>query len=136
MIERSFDITKMQEAFKLTPGRNEGIDCQAWLDSPGNIMWVEGDNVGLATFEYPGVYNAHWFFNVRGRQALALAKAMLDHHFKETDARTIRGLTPVEYKGARWLARQIGMKSYGELEFPDGPYEMFFLTREDFYKEQ
>lgn len=131
-ITRSYDPKVLEEGLLLCP---QPIDCEAWLANTKNIMLRDEDNnVGLATYEYPGVYNLHWFFKVRGREALSLAHEMLAKFFEDSDAKLIRGLTPTHIKGARWLARQVGLTSQGILEFSNGPYEMFTLTRADYLK--
>ena len=133
MIIRSFDAEIACEFAEMVP-RNWGIDWKEWLSDHRNVMVVDGENVGMATFEYPGFYNVHWFFTARGREALNLAKEMLDYFFVTSDAKVVRGLTPKSIKGARWLARKVGFKSHGFLEYADEPYELFILTKEDFYK--
>lgn len=102
-------------------------------------MVVDDGDVGMGTFEYPGLYNVHWFFKSRGKAALLQARAMLDYLFTNFEVQAVRGLTPmndtenIRYAGARYLARQVGLKSMGILEFSDGPYELYCMTKEDFY---
>jgi RimJ/RimL family protein N-acetyltransferase len=97
-------------------------------------MFVEDDSVGLLTYEYPGVYNGHWFFKVRGRKALDLAKRILDVMYTDYGLQCLVGHTPVNNKAARWAARQIGMKSYGILTFSNGDHELFCMTKDEFYE--
>lgn len=135
MIIRSFDPKVMEKAFELSPEKMpKDFDYASWVGDSRHVMLVEGENVGLATHEYPGVYTVHWFFTERGRGAINLAKAMLDELFKTTDARTVRGLTPVGLKAARWLAKQVGLTSHGVMTFADGKEcEVMFITKEEFY---
>jgi hypothetical protein len=132
-MERSFDAGLMRTAmgdFK------EDVDCEAWVANDKNVMLVKGEDVGLATYEYPGVYNVHWFFKVRGRKAIELAKEMLDEMFSNYGLQTMRGITRVDIRGARWAARQVGCTSHGIIEYPDGySYELFLLTKDEFYRE-
>lgn len=132
---RSFDPEVMAKAFELLPDNNKDVDFKAWLENPRNVMLVEDDNVGCATYEYPGVYTVHWFYNVRGRAALNLACKMLDEMFTNYWMQTARGLTPKSIPQAIWLAKQIGFKSYDVVEFPnqEGPYEVMMLNKEEFY---
>ena|SRR5690349_4767935 len=124
----------MEEALQLCPGANgDWNDYSGWLEDDRNIMAVDGKDTGLATYNYPGVYSVHWFFKSRGRDALNQARAMLDWLFQNSDAKAVRGLTKEHIKAARWLARQIGFTSYGIIEFADGPYELFCMTKEEFY---
>jgi hypothetical protein len=132
MIERSYDPEILQAAFQELD--NE-LDCQEWLDNYKNIMMIEGDNVGLATFEYEGFYTVHWVFkSARGRAAINLARTFLDYGF-QNGIHTYRGLTRENYRAARYLARQVGFTSYGLIQYPDEavPHELFILTKEEFY---
>lgn len=132
-MHRSYDFKLMKEASEEFNGPS--FNYQGWLDNKNNVMLVDGDDVGLATFEYPGVYTVHWFFVSRGRQALRTAKLMLGHMFEVYDAKILRGLTPVNLKAARWLAKQAGLTSYGIVECLDGPHEIMCITRHDYEKE-
>lgn len=96
-------------------------------------MLAAGENVGLATYELPGVYNIHWYYNVRGRQALDLATAMLVKLFNDYDAQVIRGIVRVDLKPSRWGARQVGLKSLGIFRYEDGTEnEVFYTTKDEF----
>lgn len=110
-----------------------------WVNNHNNYMYVSGDNVGLATLEYPGLYSLHWYFkSARGRQAINLARTMMDCLFKDSPAQAIRGLVKDVLKASRWGARQAGLTSMGFVKYPDysGEYELFCMTKEDFYKEK
>ncbi len=133
MISRSFDPELLKKAFSRCPAYvTEGFDVQAWLNNPRNVMLTDEEDVGLATFEYPGVYTVHWFYERRGRKAIDLAREMIGVMFNEYGANAIRGLTAMELKAARWLAKQVGCKSYGVLKFSDGPHELLLMTKQDF----
>lgn len=136
MIHRSYDPEVMREAFKMLE-EDDAIPYDAWVSNKKNVMLVEGKNVGLATFDYPGLYTVHWFYEVRGRAAIKLARAMLAEMFEKYDARVIRGLTAKKLKAARWLAKQVGLKSYGDYTaIIDGApveHEIQCMTKEEFY---
>jgi hypothetical protein len=135
VIERSFDLTKLIKGVSMVPSAyNEGADYASWLNNPNNFMFVDGDNVGLAQCETPHVYIVHWFFTARGKEALRLGKDMLHELFERSLAKTVMGLTPVENKPARWLAKQIGFKGKGTIQCKFAECEMIFLTKDDFYK--
>lgn len=129
-MKRSFNHKMMRQASEVFNGKS--FDYEGWLANRYNIMYVEGDDVGLLTFEYPGVYNAHWFFKSRGKDALDTAFDMLDDLFNTSDAKAIRGITPIDLKGARYLAKRLGFISMGIEEYPDGKYEVMVLTKNDF----
>jgi hypothetical protein len=114
-------------------GMNEDFDYQAWVDNKNHVMLVENSDVGLATYEYEGVYTVHWFYpNAKGRQAIELAKRMCDVMFDEYGAKCLRGITRTDIKAARWAARQVGMKSHGIMTFADGEdYELFTMIKDE-----
>jgi hypothetical protein len=131
---RSYDPEVFRSCFTDRPDLLEGISPEDWVQNLKNMMYVEGESVGLLTYEYPGLYTGHWFFKVRGREALNLAHRMVNELFTSTPTQCLRGLTPVKNKAARWAARQIGMKSYGILPFPNGDHELFCMTKDEFYE--
>jgi hypothetical protein len=142
VITRSLDPRIMKAAFApYDRYHDDRMNYEAWLTNGKNIMYVTEDgDVGLATFEYPGMYNVHWFFkNVKGKAAIALAKEMLDDLFTNYKAEVVRGLTPVDIKAARFLAKYVGFKSYGLVDAPedDGPNkgvcELMIMTKNEFY---
>lgn len=134
-MERSYDAELMFEATKEVNFVERHL-IDGWLEDTRNFMYAKGKSVGLATYEYPGMYNIHWFFSEadRGRKALTLARQMIDALFKDSDAKAVRGITKVELKAARWACRQIGLVSYGIMDFPAGPCELFCITKEQFYE--
>lgn len=136
MIERSYDAKLLAEAYTRRPNYepSQDLDWEDWLAKKQNVMLVdELGNVGIAAEYFPGVYTGHWFFNSRGKEAMEVAKQMLRVMFEDLDIKLMRGLTPVELRGACILARKIGFTSHGILEYPDGETcELFCLTKEDF----
>jgi hypothetical protein len=135
-IERSYDASLMRNTILTCPtGHNDDVDCQKWLDDRRNVMFVSGDDVGLATYDHPGIYILHWFFVSRGRKALDVATAMVDKFLTEYDCKVITGLTPVSLKGACWMARKLGCKSYGIMDYHNAePHELFIMTKDEFYR--
>lgn len=128
---RSFDPDAMKEASVAFNGND--FDYEGWLANHYNIMYVVDENVGLLTFEYPGVYNAHWFFKARGKEALDIAFSMLDDLFNRQGAKIIRGITPVGLRGARYLAKLLGFESLGVETYPDGEdCEIMCLSKAEF----
>ena len=109
-------------------------DLEIWWKLPRNIMFVEGDNVGLATYEYPGMYSVHWYYqSARGRKAITLGKEMCRLLFEEHGAQVLRGLIKDYLKASRWACRQLGFKSHGLVEFPNNDVnELFIATKKEF----
>ena len=131
-MKRSYSVIDMQKVKTMYPeGFPNWVDLEEWLAHGQNIMYIENESVGLLSWDYDGVYTGHWFFSVRGKEALNLAKRMLSRLFDTTNARVVRGITPVELKGARYLAKKLGFISLGIEEW-DGPHEIMCLTKQAF----
>lgn len=132
-IKRSFDLPLLLKLTNVPGIHATAEDFKTWFNRPGNVMFSSGENVGLATYEYPGVYSLHWYFTVRGRDAINLGKAMIVKLFKDYGAETVRGFVREDLKASRWAARQLGLKSYGVITFADNePNELFIATKDDY----
>lgn len=133
---RSFDPEVMRKASEPYPELiPPDTDFQAWLSNMHNVMLVEGDSVGLAVHEYPGVYTGHYLFRVGGRQALNLAREMMLWMVDNQGAKAFTGITPVDNRAARWFNRHLGFKSYGVVDTVRGSHEMFCITADEVRKD-
>jgi len=104
-----------------------------WINTDFNIALANEDG-DVALFEYylPGVVTGHYFFKARARQAVKVAKEMLEELFTgDYDVKVIRGLTPLEKLGARWMNKQLKFNSYGVVQTEAGPCELVILTKEE-----
>lgn len=109
-----------------------GFDPIEWIQQDQNICLTDGSgNISLFEEVSPNVFEGHYFFKTRGKNALILARTMLSIFMQDYQPYVIKGLTPLEHLGARWLSRQLGFKSYGAVQTPVGPCELFILTKED-----
>jgi hypothetical protein len=136
MMYRTFDPADLREGTDLyrdfVP---EDFDFEGWIANTNNIILKDEDSIGFITYEYPGVYSAHHFHKTRrGRDALVSSMEMIKYAFDNYPLQVLRGLTKMEMKAARWMARQCGMKSYGEIDTHGAPHELFMMTREQFYE--
>lgn len=134
-MHRSFDSEVLRRAAEPYPDIvPHAFDFPAWVSNLNNVMIVEGEDVGFFTYEYPGVYNAHYFMVTRGRGVIPIANQAFEMMFNNYGAETLRGLTKKSLRAACWMARQIGFKSYGSIVYPekDGEYELFFVTKNEF----
>jgi hypothetical protein len=110
----------------------DDFDAEEWLSEPENIALInDNGDVNLFTYDRPGVYIGHFFYASRGKEALRVAKQMLVHIFHYEEVEVIMGLTPLDKLGARWMARKLGFKSYGEVDTPPGRCELFILNRHE-----
>lgn len=131
MIKQSFDLDLLLEVTDLPYIHSTVDDFKTWFATPRNLMFTEGRNVGLATYDGPGHYTVHWYFEVRGRKAIDLARRMIKNLFDNYGALTVRGLIRKDLKASRWACRQVGLKSYGMITFPDGEENELFVTDKD-----
>jgi hypothetical protein len=132
MITRSYNKETLLKATEDLRWMNSEADLEHWWSFPNNIMLVDGDDVGLATYEYPGLYTCHLYFKSKGRQAIKQGRAMLNHLFDNYDAKAVRGLIKMKIPAARWAARQMGWQSLGVAHFPNGDDELFYGTKDNF----
>jgi hypothetical protein len=131
IVERCRDPKVLDKAldpygYKMEP------DNKTWLEVPGNVAYTVGEDLGMATFDYPGLYAVHWFFKSRGREAVEVCIAMLEKVFGEHGAKVVRGVTPMNNLPARRLAKYVGCETISIEEYPDGPYEIMLLYKDRF----
>lgn len=107
-------------------------DNATWLANHNNLMYVLGDDVGLGTYDFPGMYTLHWFYKSRGKAALNTCKRMIEKLIAEQDVKVLRGVIHMDNKPSRFLARRMGFKRISIEEFLDGPNELIYMTKEDF----
>lgn len=108
-----------------------GFHPREWVLNFDNIA-LTNKNEDLALFELSedGIYTGHYFFNSRGKEAYEAAQKFLKEVFsRRYDVKVIRGLTPLDKKGALWMNRKLGFKEYGEINTDAGPCRLVFLTR-------
>jgi hypothetical protein len=136
MITRTFDPEDLRKGTDLYREHVPGdFDFKAWVENINNIIIKDEDSIGFITYEYPGVYSAHHFHKTRrGKEAISMSLAMMKFGFDNYPIRVMRGLTKTRLKAARWIARQLGFKSYGIVDTHGEPYELFMVTREQFYE--
>lgn len=122
------DLEEIIEAVRLNPDAD--FDPQDW----NGIALSDGEgNLALFVHEFPGVVQGHYFFkSARGKDAVRLSFLALEKVFNEYDIKVVFGLTPHSKKGALWLSKHIGFRSYGKVETPKGPCEKFIMTKEEF----
>lgn len=103
------------------------------FSNPRTILLVSDDR-DYSLFEWfnDSVYTGHYFFRSRGREAKKVGREMISYLFKTYPfIQMIRGLTPLEYLGARWMNKQLKFKSHGIVQTDCGPHELVMLTKED-----
>ena len=111
-----------------------GLEPKEWLENPNNYCLTD-EEANLSLFEetdLPWMVDGHYFYNARGKKAVKTAKEALEFMFTKTPVEVIRGYTPHDNKGALWMSRHLGFKSYGTVELQDEPYELFILTKKEY----
>lgn len=109
---------------------NRGLKGADWLGVPGNVpITFENGDVVLFDNEQNGVFQVHFLFESRGRQAIDHAKKAFEILFTEHDAKLIFGLVPDFRRDVKLLARWIGGRSAGMRSTSEGPCELFVLSR-------
>ena len=102
----------------------QGLSPSALLSDPRNRLYFDERGGAIFAWRGPRIYEGHTFFRVRGREAIRLGREILG---KMSDAQMVWGLTPEENRAARWFNRQVGFKSQGMIDTPEGRCELFKL---------
>jgi hypothetical protein len=109
----------------------ENFNPDEWVEA-GNIVLQKDGDFALFEYEEEGIYFGHFFFTQsRGAEAKELAQEMLSSMFTKMNTKIIKGMTPLENRPARWMARQIGFASLGSIMTENGECELFYLTKDD-----
>jgi len=126
-LTRIYDPKLIEPAVNYFLGKDHVVDLIDWISKPTNIVLV--NDVGdLALFELQGTWQAHYYFNSRGRKAIVAGKNFLDEILNPCyNIKVLTGLTPLTNLRARWFNRQIGMKSEGVMTINDQPFELFMI---------
>lgn len=117
------------EAIESSP-LNCGLSGADWLAFAGNISIVKDHDVTLFDDEGGAAYQIHILYQSSGRKAIGRAKDAFCEMFQKHHAGLIFGMVPVFQKHVKLIARWAGMKSVGIRATPEGPCELFVLSRE------
>lgn len=133
-MERSFDPDVLRKAAMPYPEiLSPEFNYEGWVGNKNNIMFVEGDDVGFFTYEYPGVFSPHYFLTSRGKAAIDVTLRAFKKMYEEYDCQVLRGITKTSLRAACWMARQYGFTSYGIVDCLDGPHELFIMSKDEFF---
>ena len=108
------------------------VDLEEYFKDKNHISIQKDNDVALFTYNYPGLYTGHYFFESRGKAAKDRAKEILEEVFTKHPVLTIRGLVPIHNKASKWMTRQLGFTSYGMTETNTDECEIFLLSKEDY----
>lgn len=133
VIARSFDGEALDKEMRATPAlKHINVDVLEWIKDPRNLALEEDGNFGVFEYNWDHVYTGHYFFKVRGKEAKELSIRMLRIAFEEYEMQTVRGLTPIEHRGAVMMTRWLGFEDHGTIDTEAGPCWIFTLTRRQF----
>ncbi len=129
-MRRLIDPTECREVTNHYP-QYFTFDEKEWFSKPENYALIEGENIAFGEYKSPGTYWVHFCFHTaRGREAVELTKDMFEEFCRVCPVKTAIGLIEVDNKKARWLIRQVGFQSLGEIMTENGLCEMFYSTKE------
>lgn len=131
---RTYDARKVAEAVAFFRKTEDGFDPIDWVSNHLNLALENSDgDMSLFEYERPGIVTGHYYFKSRGRKAIQVGQAFLDEVFNSCyNIEVIRGLVSITHLGARWISRQIGLKSYGVVKVLDQPFELFILSKKEY----
>lgn len=126
---RSFSHSCLAERIGDNNHLDKGFDVKEWLSNPNNIFIKQNDDYALFEKVKEGIYEGHYLFSeeTKGAKALEVATDILEKFFIEYNPNAIRGLVPTRDRKTKWITRQLGFSSLGEISTPDGDCELFLL---------
>jgi hypothetical protein len=96
------------------------------LEDENSFLLFDEGGGQFFDFKGPGIFEAHSFYLVRGKEALSRGREAVALMFDEYGAEMIWRATPLDNKRARWFNRQLGFRSLGEISLPiHGHCELF-----------
>jgi len=104
--------------------RLAGGDFTEFLEEPLHHCLIDGDSGAFFAFRGPGIYEAHVFFTVRGKDAIDLGHALMDR-MRERGARQFWSMIPPESRHVKVFLRRLGWHSHGTVISKIGPQELF-----------
>lgn len=116
------DLDDIRQLLKDVHGGD--LDPLPLLSDTRNRLYFDERGGAIFAWRGPGIYEGHSFFRVKGREAIRAGREVLSHM---SDALMIWGLTPEANRAARWFNRQVGFKSDGMIDTPEGRCELFVL---------
>lgn len=97
---------------------DEDADPTELLADQNNVILFDEGGGQLFHWKGPGIYEAHSFYLVRGKDALARGREAIRLMFEEYGAEKLWRAPPVENRPARWFNRQLGFQSLGIVQMP------------------
>jgi hypothetical protein len=90
-----------------------------------NICLAEGEGGAIFVWRGPGIYEAHCFFEQRGRAVIDLTLRMLDYLRREHGATMFWAAIPDDSRKVKIFVRLLGWKPAGHATFAHGRCQLF-----------
>lgn len=103
----------------------EKVDYSEVLANELNVCLCEGEGGAIFAWRGPGIYEAHCFFEQRGKEVRELSNEILTIMARDYGARLIWTAIPEDERKVKFYARWLGFRPAGHAVFPHGPCELF-----------
>jgi hypothetical protein len=103
---------------------NRGLRGIDWVADPRNVAVWEGDDLALFDYVGPGMYEGHFLFQSRGKEAVRVAK-LLTHRMFDHGAKMLIGYVPLENRKAGVIAHMAGYHYAGIKQTEYGPMMVY-----------
>ena len=108
---------------------NRGLRGVDWIANPLNVAVFHNEDMALFDYEGPGLYQGHFFFRSRGKEAVEAAKIITQDMF-DYGAKMIVGFVPVINRKAGVIARMAGYHFVGTQETEHGRVLVYLAAPE------
>jgi hypothetical protein len=101
------------------------VDYSEVLANEMNVCLCQGEGGAIFVWRGPGIYEAHCFFEQRGREVREISNAILALMAADYGAKLIWTAIPDDRRNVKTYARWLGFKPVDHAVFPYGPCEIF-----------
>lgn len=132
-ITRTYSTEDLVKVMNESGGIPNRFFPDSFIEYDQNILLTDG-NHNYCLLEYDGPQKAclHCYYSYRGSAALKVSDEFGDEIFSR-DIFLLRTLPLLTNLGARWLNKKMGFTSQGIIQTPEGPCEMFTLTKSEWF---
>lgn len=109
---------------------NRGLRGVDWIAEPGNIAFVEGDDVVLFDRDSDGIFEIHVLLASRGKAAIECVNRALGMMFRDRGAEIIFGMVPEHRRDVAIMARWCKLKFIKNISWLGDRVELFQITKE------
>lgn len=110
---------------------NRGLRGADWIAEPGNVAFVEGDDVILFDRDSDGIFEIHVLLASRGKAAVECINRALGMMFRDRGAKVIFGMVPEHRRDVAMMARWCKLKFIKKISWLGDRVELFEITKEN-----